>query len=174
MANSKRKKIFLVDDDSSQTDLMKLHLESKYKLDISVFSTGEDCLDHLDENADYIVLDYNLDRVKKDAMNGIEVLKKIKEKLPEVFVIFLSGQDKIEVAVDTLKFGAYDYVVKNASGMLRVENILKNIHHNMRLQQQASMYKKATFFLIGVILLIIIVAVVLRLLGVSTDNVLWA
>lgn len=76
MANSKRKKIFLVDDDSSQTDLMKLHLESKYKLDISVFSTGEDCLDHLDENADYIVLDYNLDRVKKDAMNGIEVLKK--------------------------------------------------------------------------------------------------
>lgn len=173
MAATKLKKIFLVDDDVAQTALMQAHLESKYKLDIHVFNTGEECLQHLSENPDYIVLDYNLDRVNKGAMNGIDVLKKIKEQLPNVFVIFLSGQDKIEIAVDTIKFGAYDYVIKNASGMLRVENILKNIHHNMRLVQQAKMYKRISFFLIGAIGFIIIGAIVLRILGISTDSVLW-
>lgn len=174
MADKKRKKIFLVDDDLMQTSLMKAHLESKYNLEIHVFHTGEECLAKLNENPDYIVLDYHLDKVDKSAINGIEVLKKIKEVLPDVFVIFLSGQDKIEIAVDTIKHGAYDYVIKNASGMLRVENILKNIHNNMRLKQTAKMYKSATFFLIGVIVAIIIVAIVLRVMGVSTDNVGWS
>ena len=55
-----------------------------------------------------IFLDYQLGDV-----NGLEILKKIKAVNPDTFVFFMSGQDKIEIAVNALKFGAIDYIIKN-------------------------------------------------------------
>ena len=172
MANSP-KKIFLVDDDKNNTDMLKMHLSKKFNLEILTFSTGEDCLNNLGLNPQYIVLDYQLNTVQKDAANGIEILKKIKAAMPDVYVIFLSGQDKIEVAVDTVKYGAYDYVVKNQSSFLRLENCLINIHKNLKLQRSNKTYKYSTFILAAVIVLIIITAIVLVKMGVATNSPSW-
>ncbi|MFN8142804.1 MAG: response regulator [Bacteroidia bacterium] len=68
-----------------------------------------------------VVLDYHLDSSDPTAMNGLQVLKKIKEQFPEVPVIFLSGQEKAEIAANTMKYGAYDCVVKNESAFHRLE-----------------------------------------------------
>lgn len=174
MAKSTLRTIVLVDDDQQHNEMLKQYLDQKYNLNIHSFVSGEDALAKIEElKPTYVILDYYLDRVKRDARNGIDILKVIKEKYPDVYVVMLSGQDKIEVAVDTMKFGAYDYVVKNASGFIRVENVIKNIQHNLHLKFLAKSYKFATFFLGGVILLIIIVAIVLRILGISTDDVQW-
>ena len=167
------KKIFLVDDDHNNNEMLKMHLSSKFKLEILTFSTGEDCLRNIDLNPDYIILDYNLNSVKADAANGIDILKKAKELKPNIYVLFLSGQDKIEVAVDTIKYGAYDYVVKNQSSFLRIENCLVNIHKNIRLQYLAKAYKFSTFFLAGILLAIIVMAIVFKILGISALNPGW-
>ena len=172
MANA-LKKIFLVDDDHNNNEMLKMYLSSKFKLEILSFSTGEDCIRNIELNPKYIILDYNLNSLKTEAANGIDILKKIKELKPEIFVMFLSGQDKIEVAVDTIKYGAYDYVVKNQSSFLRIENCLVNIHKNIRLQYFAKSYRFATFFIAGILIAIIIMSIVFRILGISTLNPGW-
>src|SRR4051794_39978805 len=123
MAKTKLRTIFLIDDDKQHSDMLINYLNQKYRLDIHTFNTGEAALAKMESvEPTYAILDFNLDSVNKDAQNGIEILKLIKSKHPAVNVIMLSGQDKIQVAVDTMRFGAYDYVVKNPSGFVRVEN----------------------------------------------------
>ncbi len=174
MAKSTMRTIVLVDDDQQHNEMLKQYLNQKYNLNIHSFVNGDDALSKIEElKPTYVILDYYLDKVDKDARNGIQILKAIKAKYPEVYVVMLSGQDKIEVAVDTMKFGAYDYVVKNPTGFVRVENVLKNIQNNLHLKFLAQSYKFTTFFLGGVILLIIIVAIILRILGISTDDIHW-
>ena len=164
----------LIDDDQQHNDMLTDYLKQRYKMDIHSFTSGEEALLKLDElKPTYIVLDYYLDRVKKDAKDGITILKTIRERSPNAHVVMLSGQDKIEVAVDSMKFGAYDYVVKNPSGFVRVENVMKNIRENLRLKFMMRTYRFATIFLVSAILLIIIAAIVLRMLGISTDSVGW-
>ena len=154
--------IFLVDDDPMHTQMVKDHLTQKINANITTFSTGEDCIANLGLDPTLIVLDYNLNSIKKDALDGIEVLQKIKEQTPDVDVIMLSGQDKIEVAVDTMKYGAFDYVVKNESAFIRTENVVKNILNNLHLKKMAKMYKNSTWFLLGFIVLMSIAFVTLN------------
>jgi DNA-binding NtrC family response regulator len=58
-----------------------------------------------------IILDYHLDGIDKNAMNGIETLDKIKEYDSDIPVVMLSSQDKIDVAISCMH-KAFDYVVK--------------------------------------------------------------
>jgi DNA-binding NtrC family response regulator len=53
----------------------------------------------------------------------------------------LSGQDKLEVAVDSMKYGAYDYVIKGETAFSRTENILNNINELRGLKQSNKTYK---------------------------------
>ena len=81
--------------------------------ELSTFSTGELSLQGLINEPDLVVLDYHLDSVNPTAMNGLQVLKKLKLRFPFVPVIFLSGQEKAELAYNTIKYGAWDYILKN-------------------------------------------------------------
>jgi polysaccharide export outer membrane protein len=110
-------KIFLVDDDIFCLNLYREHLTNLGYDDISSFDNGPDCLNQLTQQPDVIFLDYEMDN-----LTGLEVLKKIKRFNPDIFVIFLSGQASIMTAVNALKFGAFDYIVK---GMFERENIIK-------------------------------------------------
>ena len=67
---------------------------------VNIFSNGENCLDKMHENPDVIILDYYLDGIKADAANGLEILKKIRVTNPDVYVIMMSGQDDLKVAVE--------------------------------------------------------------------------
>jgi DNA-binding NtrC family response regulator len=48
-----------------------------------------------------------------DNLNGIEVLKKIKRFNPNTIIVFISGQEDIDIAVNALKYGAFDYIMKS-------------------------------------------------------------
>ncbi|MFI5135736.1 MAG: response regulator [Chitinophagales bacterium] len=168
------KNIFLVDDDPQHNEMLREYLRQHYKVNIYPFTSGEEAVKRISElRPAYVILDYYLDRDDKNAKNGLDILKMIKKEYPDTYIVMLSGQDKIDVAVDTMKFGAYDYVVKNPSGFIRVDTIMRNIRENMRLRFYARAYRFATFFLAGFIVVIIITAIVLRMLGISTDNVGW-
>jgi DNA-binding NtrC family response regulator len=76
--------------------------------DITYFSNGNDCLINLNQNPDIIFLDHNMEDI-----TGFEVLKKIKRYNPNIYVVMVSGQENIKTAVDALKYGAFDYVIKD-------------------------------------------------------------
>jgi DNA-binding NtrC family response regulator len=92
----------------------------------------------------------------------VEVLKAIKEKHPDVQVIMISGQDKIDVAVDSMKYGAYDYVVKGETAFSRTENILNNVSELHKMRTINKGYKRTIVLLSVVIGLIILLALYLN------------
>lgn len=151
--------VYVVDDEPLQRDMLKDHLSKMSKYEIHDFPTGEECLAAAKVRAPQIVfLDYNLNSQVRDAMDGIDVLKELKNIYPEMEVVMISGQDRIEVAVNTMKYGAFDYIVKGEGSFLRAEKAMFNIYRYHRLQGNANRYKKLmTFFGIGMVLMIILV-----------------
>ncbi len=161
---NKKVKVFLVDDDIFFLESLTHFLTSQdFEADIRSFTTGEDCLSHLEEKPDIIVLDYYLTSGKSDkSLNGMEVLKRIKSTYPETRVIMLSAQDNIEVAMETMKSGAYDYVSKSESALVKVRNIVGNYANNrktaLELNKKLSYYKTINIVIIVVIIVLFIIS----------------
>jgi DNA-binding NtrC family response regulator len=138
--------------------MLKDHLAKMTNYDIRIFESGEECMKHLEDKPGIVFLDYYLNSVNKDAMDGLEVLQELKKLDPEADVVILSGQDKIEVAVQTMQYGAFDYIVKGESAFYRAEKAVFNIYRYKKLQGNASLYKNLAIGLaIGFGLLIVIV-----------------
>jgi DNA-binding NarL/FixJ family response regulator len=150
-------KIFIVDDDSAMREMIRDFIATKFdEAEITVYATGESALVELFKKPDVIILDYHLDNTATDAMNGIDILKRIKELLPHVPVIFLSGDEKPEIAANTVKYGAYDYIVKNENAFHRLEIMITNSTGHMTLKKQLNVQR--IFNIILLVLLIVVVA----------------
>jgi DNA-binding NtrC family response regulator len=157
MATENSRYLFLVDDEPIQNEMLKDYLSERFLYTIKTFDNGEDAINGLGLNPEIIVLDYHLSGHLANAKNGVEILKSIKDKNPESQVIMLSGQDKIDVAIDSMKYGAYDYVIKGETAFSRMENIINNISELHRFKTVNSAYKRTIIFLsvtIGLILLL--------------------
>ncbi len=100
--------IMLVDDEVPFVETMAKRLEKRSIKTIMAFS-AEQGLEKLKTNQDLdvIILD-----IKMPGMDGIEALKKIKSVSPMIEVIMLTGHATIELAIDALKLGAYDFLMK--------------------------------------------------------------
>lgn len=159
MPTAPKRYLFLVDDEPIQNEMLKDYLSERFLFELETFDNGEDALQHMNKNPEIVILDYHLSAHKPGAKNGIEVLQSMKETNPDAQIIMLSGQDKIEVAIDTMKYGAYDYIVKGESAFSRIENAINNIGelHKMRAINQG--YRNTILMLSIVIGLIIILAV---------------
>ena len=120
-------KIFLVDDDAVYLKSLEIEFLEHADFTIEAYPTGENCMKNLHHNPDVIILDYQLDGIEKHAMNGIETLDRIKSFNPDIPVIILSAQDKIEVAIDCMHHRAFDYVVKSETAFVRLQKILTTI-----------------------------------------------
>lgn len=115
-------KIFLVDDDLFCLKLMEQAIRGQGYHDIQTFANGSDCLNSLTEEPDIIFLDQMMGSV-----SGMDALKAIKRFNPDIFVVFVSGQQQVEVAVESLKFGAFDYIVKNETQRTKLHSVLDKI-----------------------------------------------
>ena len=140
MLNEKKIKLFLVDDDALFLKSLQIEFMESANFEIQTFSTGELCLENLNENPDVIILDYHLDGIKKGAMNGLEVLDKIKLFNDQIPVIMLSSQDKIDVAIKCIHHKAADYVVKSETAFLRLKQIITKVLHNQKIDKQLHWY----------------------------------
>ncbi|CCH47929.1 response regulator [Pseudodesulfovibrio piezophilus] len=100
--------ILLIDDESGFVDTMAKRL-AKRGLAVSTAYGGEEGVAVLEDSGfmDVVILD-----VKMPGMNGIEVLKKIKSAYPLIEVIMLTGHATVESAIEGMKFGAFDYMLK--------------------------------------------------------------
>lgn len=131
MYNEDPVKIFVVEDDPTYTRFLKYVLELNPDLEVRFFDTGQDCLNSLHEKPTIITLDYSL-----PDLTGEEVLKRIKSYDPGMFVIIVSAQEEIGTAVDLLKLGAYDYIIKNEEAKERLMHAINNARKNINLTQQ--------------------------------------
>ena len=111
------KNIFIVDDDPMQASMLQDYLSKYSTFDTKVFHSGEECMKNIALDPQIVFLDYNFDKAGKDAMNGTEILKKIKAASPETEVVMFSGQDKIEPCGE----GAGSAVIRD-DGRLRADS----------------------------------------------------
>lgn len=156
-----RVNIFLVDDDEMFLKSSVHQLSRQRNYNLSTFSTGEEALEGIKKgDADIVVLDYYLDSEVQGAKSGIEILKEIKAHKPNLEVIMLSGQEDVDVALNSMEFGAFDYVVKNKNSMIRVENDIKRVLQSKEVAQTHKNYKMFTKWFFGFLILLVIFLVI--------------
>ncbi|MDP9046970.1 MAG: response regulator [Bacteroidota bacterium] len=133
-------KIFLVDDDVVFLKSLEIEFFQHADFDIKTFITGELCVENLSHSPDLVILDYHLDGISKNAMNGIETLDKIKAYDPDIPVIVLSSQDKIDVAVNCMHHKAFDYVIKSETAFVRLQKIISAIFQYKKMEKELNWY----------------------------------
>ena len=140
MKSHKKIQLFLVDDDALFLKSMEIDFSEHSDYKIETYATGELCVANLSHHPDIIVLDYQLDGIEKNAMNGIQTLDKIKSFNPEIPVVMLSSQDKIEVAINCMHHKAFDYVVKSETAFLRLQKKINTILNFKEIERELNWY----------------------------------
>jgi DNA-binding NtrC family response regulator len=115
-------KIFIVDDDIFCLTLYNQFLKNLGYSNVTSFTGGDECLNHMNASPELIFLDYNM-----EGLNGIEVLKKIKESNPGIEVYIITGKEDPAVAADAKKHGAVDYIVKSSLSPDKMKSIMEQV-----------------------------------------------
>lgn len=130
------KLVFIVDDEQSIAKLLSFWVKDKWGYEVEIFSNSESMLKKITSKPDLILLDIML-----PGLDGIESLKRIKQIDEHLPVIMLSAQGRIDVAVDSIKYGAYDYFSKPIDQQ-KLELSLKNAIRNYDLVKEIQNLKE--------------------------------
>ena len=101
-------KIFIVEDDAWYGEILQYHLSLNPDYEVTLFKTGKECLSNMSLQPDLVTLDFSL-----PDLTGDKLFKKIREVNPQLPVIMISSQEDISVAVNLLKLGVSDYLIKD-------------------------------------------------------------
>lgn len=132
----KKYKVFLVDDEMMIRRMIEFKLKERTDLEIHSFPSGEACIENLSLKPEIVILDYHMDVAQEGKMNGLDTLLQIVENAPDVKVAMLSSQDNVSVAVDVLKKGAVDYIVKDNLYALNAEKAIDKIIQGIELKEE--------------------------------------
>ncbi len=135
--NEKNFSVFIVEDNEWYNKFLVHHLSLNPEYEVKSFLSGKELLKSMHLLPDVITLDYRLPDYE-----GTKLLKEIKGLSPETEVIVISEQNEIEIAIDLLKGGAYDYIVKAEDIRDRLLNLVQNIRKNYQLQEKVSHLEK--------------------------------
>lgn len=120
----KRKVIFIVEDDPGFNMMLTKYLISKNKWEIHSFESGEESLKKMNLKPDIFLQDIDL-----PGINGIEVMNRVKQKLPSTEFIFLSAHNEMNVLIYAIELGGFDYIVKDSyakeNALNKIEQVVK-------------------------------------------------
>jgi len=125
--------IMIVEDDPWYGKILQHHISLNPDYKVSRFLSGKECLQNLHQKPDLITIDFSL-----PDMDGAALFKKIKEYNPEIPVIVISSQENIAVAVNMLKMGASDYLVKDDTTKDLLWNSVIRIKENHGLKKEVA------------------------------------
>lgn len=126
-----RAKILLVDDEKDFVDTLSQRLEVRDFI-VSTAMSGEEALKHLEENnEDVVILD-----VQMPGKDGIETLREIKNIRPLAEVIMLTGHATVKTAIEGMKLGAFDYLMKPTDTDELVEKLNKAFARKMEHEEK--------------------------------------
>jgi DNA-binding NtrC family response regulator len=117
------KKVLICDDEEGIRESLKLILEDHY--DLIVTEDGEQCLFCIGNAKDIALV---LIDIKMPNIDGLEILKQIKQKRPELKVVVITGYKSIETAAEASRLGASGYIVKPFDA----KEILITVKNNLR------------------------------------------
>lgn len=130
-------RIFIVEDDPWYGEILDYHLSLNPDYQVTKFQTGGDCLKSLHLNPDLITIDFSLPDT-----TGDKFYKNIRQILPQVPVIVISSQEKISTAVNLLKMGVSDYLVKDDSTKDLLWNSIIRIRETQGLKKEVEQLKE--------------------------------
>lgn len=130
-------KIYLVEDDPWYGELLKYHLSLNPDYDITLFSTAKECLSNLYHHPDVVCIDFGLPDMKGDRL--LTEIRNINDAIP---VVVISGQEEIAVAVNLLKAGARDYIIKDDNTKELLWNAILRIRETAELKQEVEVLKE--------------------------------
>ncbi len=135
--NNTQYKIFVVEDNVLYAQILKKQLlDDGYQ--VKTFHNGRDFLANLDDAPDVVTLDYTL-----PDMTGHDILTKIQKRKPDTHVIVISAQENITTAIELMKNGAYDYIMKAPDTREKLSNVIKNIRQTDQLKTENILLKDA-------------------------------
>ncbi len=130
------KLVFIVDDEESISKMLLHWVKNQWNYNCKTFINGTDALNALSENPDLVLLDIMLPDI-----NGNEVLSRIKSKNDQLPVIMLSAQGSVEVAIESLRLGAFDYFPKPLDKN-RLEPAIRNAIKHYDLERELEKLKE--------------------------------
>ena len=124
--------ILLVDDDAQFIDVMKKRLTMR-QMEVFHASSGEEAMHKLAMHGEIevVILD-----VKLPGQSGIEILRIIKQQHPLVEVIMLTGHGTLESAIDGMRLGAADYLMKPCNIDVLVEKVKEAVEKKRRHEEK--------------------------------------
>ena len=157
-------KITIIEDNHQMSEMLRDFLSTKFpSSDITIYNTGEEALNGIIIDQDIVVLDYHLDSENADALNGIQVLVKLKERFANTPVIFLSSQERADISANTIKYGAYDYIVKNEAAFHRLEIVINNIIGHSDVKKNLGAQKFFNSILVVLMIVLILGFILMRM-----------
>ncbi|GAB1447348.1 MAG: sigma-54 dependent transcriptional regulator [Bacteroidia bacterium] len=125
--------IFIVEDDTWYRNFLSYSVSLNPDYKVEAFADAKECLANLHKKPDLITVDYSL-----PGMNGAELIKKIKELDDHAQIMVISGQEDVGTAVELLKLGVFDYIIKNEDTKPRLLNSINNALTNSALRSEIS------------------------------------
>ncbi|WP_339876638.1 sigma-54 dependent transcriptional regulator [uncultured Algoriphagus sp.] len=130
-------KIFIVEDDPWYGQILHYHMSLNPDYEVFLFPTAKDCLARMQEKPDLVTVDFSL-----PDMTGDKLFLKIKDFNPGIPVVVISSQEDISVAVNLLKAGVSDYLVKDEATKDLLWNSVIKIRENQSLKKEVETLKE--------------------------------
>ena len=130
-------KIFIVEDDPWYGEILEYHLSLNPEYSISRFSNGKDCLANMYKKPDLVTMDFSL-----PDYTGDKLFHKIKEINEQIPVVIISGQDDISIAVNMLKMGVTDYLIKDDNTKDLLWNTVIKTRETGKLKKEVELLKE--------------------------------
>jgi len=161
MQKTKNPLIFIIEDSIVYRDLIVGFLNSNKLTNLKTYNSGTECLKDIQLKPDLIILDY-----VSAGINGLEFMAKVGMDHPQIDFIFLSGQNDLEVAVQIMKLGAADYIVKNDQAPYKLLKSVQNLINSSRREKQAKGFRIGV---VGFFVLLFLVIMIIILMSIFLD-----
>ena len=144
--------------------MIKKYLFHRGISNIEIYNTGEECINNIHKSPYIIIQDYEL-----PGINGLDVLKKVRNLNYNTEFIFLSGQHSVKTAVDIMKSGATDYIVKDDVAkefiVSRIKKIIyiKTLEKKKKLNRQGMIIFGSVLIFTWIIIILLLINDVLRI-----------
>lgn len=128
--------VFIIEDDLLTATVMSQAINKIEGFETLIFNCAEDILEYKGPSPDVFIIDYNL-----PGMNGLNLLKHLKNRYAEAYTIICSGQSEVSVAVDCMNSRIQAYVMKDDKMVCQIENALRTLSMNITLKREVELLK---------------------------------
>lgn len=150
-----------MDDDIPMTSMLCMFIQQQGFSDVTPLYSVEELLSCIPSGQPVIIVqDFDF-----PGLSGLDAIKRIKPKYPAVEFIFLSGQRSIDIAIEAIRQGAFDYIVKDSFAKENVVIKIRNLLHIKELEKKRTGFRLLLLVLTGLALVGWLLFLVLYLSG---------